>query len=63
MDAIVLRQTSLGDVSCVVRGLFGVYDCQRLDGQWVCSCGQSDCCHIARAELHLIDRDAAMRAS
>ncbi len=46
----------LGDLRVVVRAFTGIYDLERHDGRWLCSCGQAPTCsHVAAAEAGLED--------
>ena len=48
------------DLTAHVRGVDGIYDLERTDGQSTCSCGRAPvCCHVERVELAEADLVAA----
>ncbi|MGA8725378.1 MAG: hypothetical protein WB565_10050 [Acidimicrobiales bacterium] len=57
-DTVITRRSDEGTVTAVVRSLLGVFDVQRFDNCWVCSCGRRDCSHVAAVEEALADRAA-----
>ena len=55
MTDVVIRRKRLGDLNAVVRTWAGVFDCQRADDRWTCSCGAgSICTHAAAVELAMV---------
>jgi hypothetical protein len=48
-DVHLRRHEPDHDLRATVRTLMGVFDCQRLDGVWHCSCGEpGQCSHVPR---------------
>jgi hypothetical protein len=60
LDIHIRRQNSDHDLTAMVRCWDGVFDLQRLDGIWHCSCGEPQMCsHVPRVLEALADRVVA----
>jgi hypothetical protein len=56
-DTVITRQTA-DSISAVCRTWAGVFDLQRFQNCWVCSCGRPSCAHVAAVEEALVDLEA-----
>jgi hypothetical protein len=58
MTDTVVRENG-EDILAVVRTQSGIFDTERRDGSWLCSCGQPACVHVPVVEAALVDAEAA----
>jgi hypothetical protein len=58
MTDTVVRENG-EDIVASVRTIDGIFDTERRDGLWLCSCGQPDCVHVPVVEAALVDAEAA----
>ena len=61
-DAVV-RQSG-EDIIGTVRTVLGIFDTERRDGRWTCSCGRAEwCVHVAHVEAAMTDAEVALAKS